>query len=203
MKTYNLDPKTIQSIYCIGRNYKDHIKELKNETPTKPLVFLKSKGSLSFGDNVDFLNLSDDIQQELEIVLQIGKNLKVERLGLGIDFTARDLQDDIKKKGHPWTLAKSQKGFCYLGKFLEVSQIDINNLNLKLYKNDKLQQEGESKDMIFSFDYIINYISGFCNLLEGDIIFTGTPSGVSRLESGDKLEGHLNDYKLIELVVSM
>lgn len=201
-------------IICIGRNYVDHAKELKNEVPTEPVFFFKPDTAILPKKQPFYIpNFTNDLHYELELVVKInklGKNIKEKfahtyysEIGLGIDFTARDIQKQCKEKGLPWEKAK---GFDYSApvgnEFLQVSDIgDVNNIDFKLTKNGEDVQIGNSKNMIFSIDQIISYISQFVTLKIGDLIFTGTPAGVGKVEIGDLLEGYIGEKKLLSLKV--
>jgi 2-keto-4-pentenoate hydratase/2-oxohepta-3-ene-1,7-dioic acid hydratase in catechol pathway len=195
-------------IICIGRNYVDHAKELNNPVPSQPLVFMKpATAVLRNGNDFYHPDFSDNIHFELELVLKICKNGKYieekyasdyyEEIGLGIDFTARDLQDKCKAKGHPWEIAKAFDNSAVVGDFVQKSDLDITNIDFKLTQNGVIQQEGNSKDLIFSFDTLISYVSKFFTLQQGDLLFTGTPAGVGPISVGDKLEGFLGEESLL------
>ena len=201
-------------IICIGRNYVDHAKELNNAVPTEPVFFFKPDTAILPKKQPFYIpDFTDDLHYEVEVVVKInklGKNIKEKfahtyynEIGLGIDFTARDVQKECKSKGLPWEKAK---GFDYsapMGEtFLELKEIeDLNDLNFSLYKNGEVVQNGNTKDMIFKIDQIISYISQFVTLKIGDLIFTGTPAGVGKVEIGDVLEGYIEDRKLLSLKV--
>ncbi|MCB0645283.1 MAG: fumarylacetoacetate hydrolase family protein [Saprospiraceae bacterium] len=199
-------------IFCIGRNYADHAKELKNDLPEEPMIFMKPSTALVI-DGKPFYHpaFSEKIHHELEIVLKISKNGKhispefasgyYEEVGLGIDFTARDLQEKLKGKGHPWELAKAFDQSAILGDFIPKTETDLSGIEIKLLKNGEVQQQGNSRDMIFDFDTLIVYISKFFTLQKGDLIYTGTPPGVSKVEIGDALEGFLGERKLLHCEV--
>ena len=194
-------------IFCIGRNYADHAKELNNDVPDEPVVFMKPPTALLKG-NRDFYHpeFSENIHHELELVLRIAKNGKhisrkfasnyYEQLTVGIDFTARDIQAKLKEKKHPWEIAKGFDGSAVLGEWRSIKDFDTNNINFSLSKNDELVQQGNSKDMLFDFDVIIEYVSQFFTLQQGDLIYTGTPAGVSKVSIGDSLKGYLNNEML-------
>ncbi|PLW95882.1 MAG: 2-hydroxyhepta-2,4-diene-1,7-dioate isomerase, partial [Marinilabiliales bacterium] len=177
-------------IICNGRNYVEHAKELSNPVPKKPVFFLKPDTSLLQKNNPFFYpSFSEDVHYEVELVLRICKNGRhieekfasnyFDEIGIGIDFTARDIQSECKKKGLPWEIAKAFDQSAPIGKFIKTSQIiDLSNINFSLKINDEIRQQGNSNDMIFSFDQIIAYVSKFITLREGDYIFTGTPEGV-------------------------
>lgn len=200
-------------IIAIGRNYTDHAKELNNPVPTEPVVFMKPDTALLKENKAFYLpDFSNDIQHEIEVVIKIGKEGKniaekfaskyYEELSLGIDFTARDLQQRCKEKGLPWEIAKSFDHSSPIGKFIPVSSLEnINDLDFSLMKNKELVQKGNTREMIFSFDRIIAYVSSFFTLKKGDLIYTGTPAGVSSVAIGDQLEGYLNNEKIIEVLI--
>ena len=192
-------------IICIGRNYLEHAKELANNIPKEPLFFLKPDSAIQPKGHPFFIpDFSNNIHYEIELVLKICKNGKninekfahtyYKEIGLGIDFTARDLQDKCKKLGLPWEIAKGFDGSAQISNsFINKKNLDINNINFHLKLNNNLVQSGNSKDLIFSFDKIISYISKFYTLKTGDLIYTGTPAGVGKVNIGDKLSGFIND----------
>ncbi|MEO1517963.1 MAG: fumarylacetoacetate hydrolase family protein [Bacteroidota bacterium] len=195
-------------IICIGRNYVDHAKELNNPVPSQPLVFMKPSSALLVNDKPFYHpEFSQDIHYEVEVVLKIGKNGRhvqeefahkyVEQIGLGIDFTARDIQARCKAKGHPWEIAKGFDGSAVLSPFIPIADIpDRTAIRFQLHKNGELVQDGNTKDLIFSFDHIITYVSQYFKLNMGDLIYTGTPAGVGPIQIGDLLEGHLEGRKM-------
>jgi len=191
-------------IFCIGRNYVDHAKELNNPVPEQPVVFMKPKTALLL-DNKDFYipEFSKDVHYELEIVLRLCKNGKhvspkyasdyYDEISLGIDFTARDIQKKCKEKGHPWELAKAFDHSAVVGEFIPFDSIeDLQNKPFELIKNGDRVQQGFAKDMIFDFNYIICYLSKHFTLNKADLIFTGTPAGVGKVEIGDNLKGNFD-----------
>jgi len=192
-------------IICIGRNYLAHVKELDNALPTEPLFFMKPETALlPAGEPFPYPDFSQEIHYETELVLRICKTGKAineksaseyyDAITVGIDFTARDLQNKCKAKGHPWEIAKSFDYSAPMGEFTEISALkhpDDINFGMKL--NGEWVQQGHSRDMIFSFDRIVSYVSRFVTLNEGDCIFTGTPQGVGEVHIGDKLELFLED----------
>ena len=196
-------------IICIGRNYLNHVKELNNQISKEPLFFLKPDTAIQPKGHPFFIpDFSDNIHYELELVLKISKNGKnidkrfshkyFNEIGIGIDFTARDIQEECKKNGHPWEKAKGFDGSAQVSqKFINKNSLDLNNISFKLEINQAIVQIGNSKDMIYSFDYIISYISKFYTLRAGDLIFTGTPSGVGQVKIGDKLEGYIFEEKML------
>ena len=200
-------------IICIGRNYIDHIKELSNQKPLNPVVFLKPDSSI-IAKNQNFIipSFSNEIQHEVELVIKINKVGKhidksfshkyYDEIGLGIDFTARDIQNNLKEKGHPWEKSKAFDNSCMVGKFLKKETLeDISKIEFSLIKNNELVQSGCSNDMLWKIDELISYVSQYFTLKIGDLIFTGTPSGVSKVESGDILEGYLLSNKMFTLKV--
>ena len=198
-------------IICIGRNYHDHISELKNKITKEPLFFLKPDTAIQPKGHPFFVpDFSNNIHYEVELVIKISKNGKnineqfshkyYEEIGLGIDFTARDIQNQCKELGHPWEKAKGFDGSAQIShKFINKNDLDLNNICFKLEKNKQIVQNGNSKDMIYSFDYIISYVSKFYTLRAGDLIYTGTPAGVDRVEIGDKLIGYLEEEKILSV----
>ncbi len=189
-------------VICIGRNYADHAKELNNPLPEKPVVFMKPSTALLVNNKPFFLpDFSREIHHELEVVLKICRNGRhieprfahkyFSQVGLGIDFTARDVQAACKKKGHPWEIAKAFDDSAPLGKFYSKEELELEDLRFELYKNGNPVQLGNTRDMIFSFAEIISYVSRYFRLLQGDLIFTGTPAGVGPVQRGDVLEAFL------------
>tara|TARA_B000000532_G_scaffold211806_1_gene181607 strand:- start:130 stop:741 length:612 start_codon:yes stop_codon:yes gene_type:complete len=200
-------------IICIGRNYIDHIKELSNQKPLNPVVFLKPDSSI-IAKNQNFIipSFSNEIHHEVELVIKINKVGKhidksfshkyYDEIGLGIDFTARDIQSNLKEKGHPWEKSKAFDNSCMVGKFLKKEKLeDISKIEFSLIKNNELVQSGRSNDMLWKIDELISYVSQYFTLKIGDLIFTGTPSGVSKVESGDILEGYILTNKMFTLKV--
>lgn len=195
-------------IICIGRNYIDHAKELNNPVPKSPLIFLKPSTALLLDEKPFYHpDFSTNIHYELEVVLKICKNGKAipekfadtyyQQIGLGIDFTARDLQDQLKEKGQPWELAKSFDHSACIGQFIDKSEVDLSALPFTLTKNGTVVQSGNTADLIFNFNYLISYISQFFTLQTGDLIFTGTPAGVGKITIGDEYEGYLFEKHLL------
>lgn len=200
-------------IICVGRNYADHAAELKNEVPSEPVIFMKPKNAL-LQDNHPFYypEFSQNLHYECELVLRICKNGKhiqekfaskyYDQMSVGIDFTARDLQDKQKAKGLPWEIAKSFDNSAVVGKFIPIApELDKSDINFCLYKNKQIVQQGNTKDLLFSFDTLITYISKFFTLNIGDLIFTGTPAGVGPVVVGDALEAFIEDDSLLEFSV--
>ncbi len=199
-------------IICIGRNYTEHAKELNNAVPTKPVFFLKVDTALLTKNKPFYLpSFSTDIHYELELVVKInrvGKHIEerfanryYDEVGLGIDITARDLQNEAKKKGLPWEIAKSFDNSAPISnEFVKLADLP-KNINFKLEIDEKQVQNGYSDDMIFSIDKIISYISQFYTLKIGDLIFTGTPSGVGQLKVGNKLKAYLGDKLMMNFEI--
>ena len=200
-------------IICIGRNYIDHIKELSNQKPMNPVVFLKPDSAV-IAKNQNFIipSFSNEIHHEVELVIKINKVGKhidkffshkyYDEIGLGIDFTARDIQNNLKEKGHPWEKSKAFDNSCMVGNFLKKEKIeDISKIEFSLKKNNEVVQSGCSNDMLWKIDELISYVSQYFTLKIGDLIFTGTPSGVSKVESGDILEGYISSFKMFTLKV--
>lgn len=199
-------------IICIGRNYSEHALELGNNVPAEPMFFLKPETALLPKRNpLYYPSFTANLQYELEVVFKIcrlGKNIQKKfahkyynEIGLGIDFTARDLQQQCKLDGHPWEKAKAFDGSAVLGnKFIPKEQFnDINNLSFQLLQNGSAVQSGNTKDMIFTIDELIEHVSQFFTLKIGDLIFTGTPSGVGGVSIDDRLEGFLENEKLVSV----
>lgn len=200
-------------LICIGRNYVDHAKELNNAVPEKPVFFLKPDSALVRNNKPFFYpDFSEDVHHEIELVIRIqrlGRSIPerfahryYSEIGLGVDFTARDLQREMKKKGLPWEIAK---GFDYSAPVSHLIPLQEAgapaNIGFHLQVNGKTVQQGSSSEMIFSFDRIIAYVSGFMTLKTGDLIFTGTPAGVGPVKIGDHLEGYLGDQKMMDFYV--
>ena len=200
-------------IICIGRNYVNHAKELGNQIPSEPLFFLKPETAIQPKGHPFFIpDFSDDIHYEVELVVKIdkiGKNIEeifackyYSQVGLGIDFTARDVQDDCKAKGLPWEKAKGFDGAAQISRtFINKSELDLNNISFRLEKNGEQVQVGNSKDMLFAFDAIIAHISKFYTLKIGDLIYTGTPEGVGKVEEGETLKGFIGDKEMLKIAV--
>ena len=201
-------------IFCIGRNYVEHIKELKNEQPDDPVIFTKPDTALVRNNNPFYYpDFSKDVHHEVELVLRIskeGKNIEekfatkyFDSIGVGIDFTARDLQQKAKTKGLPWDIAKGFNGSAPLSdKFIPIAEFkNLADINFKLEVNGQLKQQGNTSLMLFPFGYIISYLSKFFTLKTGDMIFTGTPSGVGAVVPGDKLSAYIENDKLLEFEV--
>jgi len=201
-------------IFAIGRNYVEHIQELNNERPTDPVIFTKPDTAILNNNSPFFYpSFSKDIHHEVELVLRIskeGKNIEekfgsryYDAIGIGIDFTARDLQQHAKEKGLPWDIAKGFNGSAPISDtFVLVDKIkDVRNINFKLEVNGKLKQQGNTSLMLFPFDYIVSYLSKFFTLKTGDLIFTGTPKGVGPVSPSDTLSAYIEDEKLLEFQV--
>lgn len=200
-------------IICVGRNYLDHAKELKNEVPSEPVIFLKPDTALLPKRNPFFIpSFSDDVHHELELVVRIdrlGKSIEerfapryYSEVTVGIDFTARDVQSALKAKGLPWEKAKAFDGSAPIGDFVKLSELgDVQSLDLRLENNGQIVQEGNTKDMLFSVDKVISHVSQFMTLKIGDLIFTGTPAGVAKVKENDHLTAFLNDKQLLSIKV--
>jgi acylpyruvate hydrolase len=197
-------------ILCVGRNYVEHIKELNNDMPTEPIIFMKPDTAINRMRDFYIPDYSDNIHYEVELVLKIntiGKNIPVQfahkyydEIAVGIDFTARDIQNKAMEKGHPWLIAKGFDNSAPISKFLPKSRFsDMNNIQFGLKVNDEDRQKGNSGLMINNFDYLIHYISRFITLKIGDLIFTGTPAGVGPVKAGDKLKAYIEDEVLLEI----
>lgn len=191
-------------IICIGRNYAKHIEELQNEKPENPVIFLKPDSAV-LSKNMPFVipSFSNEVHYEVEVLVKIckvGKHISQKfapsyynEIGLGIDFTARDLQNQLREKGLPWEKAKAFDGSALVGNFVSKNELgDLGNLSFSLYKNQELVQGGNTNAMLWKIDEIISYVSQFFTLKIGDIIFTGTPAGVGKVNEKDTLVGTLN-----------
>jgi acylpyruvate hydrolase len=201
-------------IFAIGRNYAEHIKELNNERPDEPVIFTKPDTAI-LRNNAPFYHpdFSNDIHYEAELVLRIskeGKNIQeqfskkyYDAIGIGIDFTARDLQQKAKEKGLPWDIAKGFNGSAPISdKFIPVSEFkDLKDINFSLSVNGENRQQGNTSLMLFSFDYIVSYLSKYFTLRTGDLIFTGTPKGVGPVKIGDRLSASIENEKLLEFEI--
>lgn len=205
--------KLTMKIIAIGRNYAEHAKELNNPVPTTPVIFMKPDTAL-LKDNKPFYlpEFSQDVHHEIEVVLKISKEGKhidekfaagyYDEIALGIDFTARDIQSKHKEKGLPWELAKAFDGSAPVSNFVPKSKFaDLYNLNFHLNVNGETRQSGNTKDLLFSFEKIIAFVSKYITLKKGDLIYTGTPEGVAKVNIGDRLEGYLENEQLFDFYV--
>lgn len=200
-------------LICIGRNYTAHIDELENEKPKDPVVFIKSDSAVLPKDQDFYLpSFSNNVHHEVELLVKItkvGKHIAKEfahkyydEVGLGIDFTARDVQDVLKSKGLPWEKAKSFDGSAVIGKWVSKSNYrNLNELRFSLKKNNELVQSSNSELMLWKIDELISYVSQFFTLKKGDILFSGTPAGVSKVNTGDVLEGFIEDESFFNISV--
>ncbi|MCJ7467262.1 MAG: fumarylacetoacetate hydrolase family protein [Maribacter sp.] len=200
-------------IICIGRNYADHIKELANERPVDPVVFIKPDSAILPKDQDFYIpDFTKEVHHEVEVLIKIkkvGKHIDAkfahnyyDEIGLGIDFTARDLQSQLKEKGLPWEKAKGFDGAAVIGRWLPKNDFsDLNNLNFSLLKNGQIVQKGNTSLMLWKIDDLIAYVSQFFMLKKGDIIFTGTPAGVGRIATNDYLSGILEGHELFTVKV--
>ncbi len=197
-------------IICIGRNYAEHAKEMKSDVPTEPVFFLKPETALLKDKDFYYPEFTKDLHHEVEIVLKISKNGKhiaeefasqyYNEIGIGIDFTARDLQMKCKEKGLPWEKAKAFDSAAPIGDFVPKENFtSLKNISFQLNINGNQRQVGNTKDLIFSFEKIISYVSQFITLKTGDLIFTGTPEGVSAVNIGDVLEASIENKKMLHL----
>ncbi len=213
-KIFTKNKLILMRIFAIGRNYVEHIQELNNERPDEPVVFTKPDTAL-LRNNAPFYypDFSTDIHHEVELVLRIckeGKNIQekfagkyYDSIGVGVDFTARDLQKKAKEKGLPWDIAKGFNGSAPLSDALRPASDfkDLKDINFSLSVNGEVRQQGNTSLMLFSFDFIISYLSRFFTLRTGDLIFTGTPKGVGPVKVGDTLAAFIEDEKLLEFEV--
>lgn len=198
-------------IICVGRNYADHAKEMKADLPTVPVIFMKPKNAILLPEKPLFYpEFTDDLQFETELVVKISKNGKYiqerfahkyyDAITVGLDFTARDIQTDLKKKGLPWELSKSFDASAAVGKFVPIVKgMNIHELTFELKKNGNTVQKGDSRDMIFSVNEIIEYVSQFITINIGDLIFTGTPAGVGPVNVYDKLDAYIEGDHLLHV----
>lgn len=200
-------------IIAVGRNYAEHAKELNNPVPALPVIFMKPDTAL-LKDNKPFYHpdFSQDVHHEIELVLKIckeGKHISekfaanyYDEVGLGVDFTARDIQQRHKEKGLPWELAKAFDGSAPISAFVPKQQFEnIYNINFKLDVNGENRQTGNTANLLFSFEYIIAFVSQYITLKKGDLIYTGTPAGVARVAVGDRLEGYLESEKMLDFYI--
>jgi 2-keto-4-pentenoate hydratase/2-oxohepta-3-ene-1,7-dioic acid hydratase in catechol pathway len=200
-------------LICIGRNYAQHISELKSEKPSEPVVFLKPDTAILLKKQPFFIPyFSNEVHHEVEVLVKINRVGKYidskfahkyyEQIGLGIDFTARDLQQELKGKGLPWEKSKAFDGSAVIGKWVSKSNYEnINNIPFSLLKNNQVVQSSTTKDMLWGIDEIIAYVSQYFTLKIGDIIFTGTPSGVSKVQSNDSLKGYIGEEEFFSIKV--
>lgn len=199
-------------IICVGRNYVAHAAELQNAIPSEPVIFLKPDTAL-LKDNAPFYlpSFSNDVHHEVEVVFKIGKEGKnieekfahkyIEEIGLGIDFTARDIQNKLKSAGLPWELAKGFNGSAVISSFLPVSGLDLHNLNFSLTKNGQEVQKSNTSLVLFSIETVISFVSKYFTLKKGDLIYTGTPEGVGPVKIGDRLIGYLEGKEMFNFEV--
>ena len=200
-------------LICIGRNYTEHIKELKNEKPIDPIVFLKPDTAILLKKQPFFIpDFSKDVHHEVEILVKINKVGKhidkkfahkyYKEIGLGIDFTARDLQSQLKAKGLPWEKAKAFDGAAVIGKWVSKNEFkNVDDINFSLHKNETVVQHGNTSLMLWKIDELIEYVSKYFTLKIGDIIFTGTPAGVGKVIANDKLKGYIENKELFSITV--
>ncbi|QBA63603.1 fumarylacetoacetate hydrolase family protein [Muriicola soli] len=200
-------------LICIGRNYTEHIKELSNERPDDPVVFIKPDSAVLPKEQAFYIpEFTEEVHYEVEVLVKIkkvGKHIDTrfahkyyDEIGLGIDFTARDLQAKLKEKGLPWEKAKGFDGAAVIGKWLPKKQFEgMGQLNFDLSKNGEIVQQGNTADMLWSIDELISYVSRFFTLKKGDILFTGTPSGVGKVSPNDYLSGRLEGVEMFRLKI--
>ncbi len=200
-------------LICIGRNYTEHIKELENERPSDPVVFLKPDTAILLKKQPFFIpDFSNDVHHEVEILVKINRVGKYidkkfahkyyKEIGLGIDFTARDLQSQLKTKGLPWEKSKAFDGSAVIGNWLSTEELkNVDNINFTLQKNDVIIQQGNTSHMLWKIDELIEYVSKYFTLKIGDIIFTGTPAGVGPVAVNDKLKGFIGDVEMFSIQV--
>jgi len=199
-------------ILCIGRNYADHAKEMNAEVPSEPLFFLKPDTALNREKYLYYPDFTNDLHHEVEIVVKISKTGKCieeqfasnyySEIGLGIDFTARDIQKQCKEKGLPWEKAKAFDNSAVISnEFIPVNTLNLNDLNFSLKINGNTVQKGNTANMLFSINQLIVHLSKFFTLKTGDLIYTGTPEGVGPVKKGDKINGFINDKELFSVEV--
>lgn len=199
-------------IICIGRNYAKHIEELQNEKPENPVIFLKPDSAILAKNQPFFIpSFSNDIHYEVEVLVKINKVGKYieekfahkyyDEIGLGIDFTARDVQQQCKEKGLPWEKAKAFDGSAVIGNFYNKKDFNLDNLSFQLLKNNEIVQDGNTQSMLWKIDELISYVSQYFTLKKGDIIFTGTPAGVGKVSENDVLLGKIEGLKAFEIRV--
>lgn len=182
----------IHNIWAVGRNYSEHAKELGNDLPTEPMIFLKAGSCLSEGNDVILSPHALGVHHEIEMVLQFGADLQIHAYGLALDLTDRDMQNRLKNQGHPWTLAKSFKNSCPVSRLIPLQSLnEINNFDLELYINGELRQKGNTSQLIFSPQVLMNFVQKHFPVKPYDLLLTGTPAGVGPLHKGDKLVAKL------------
>lgn len=200
-------------IFCIGRNYAKHAKELNNKVPSQPLIFMKPSSAMNASTEVPYPSFTSELHYELELTLLIAKTGKdiplaeagdyYSELGLGIDYTARDVQKRCKEKGHSWEIAKAFDNSASFSMFYPKSKFDLSNIQFHLEVNDKTVQKGATKDLIFKLDYLVHHVSKYFTLERGDMLMTGTPAGVGPVKEGDRLKAYLEgDLVLENLIIS-
>ena len=200
-------------ILCIGRNYEEHARELKNPLPPEPVVFSKPDSAILRANNPFFIpDFANEFHHEVEIVVRInrlGKNIApqfanryYEEIGIGIDFTARDLQDELRSKGLPWEKCKAFDGSAAISEFVSKSRYkDVQNINFRLDINGQTRQKGNTFDMIFTIDQIIAHVSEYFTLKIGDLIYTGTPAGVGTVAIGDRLQAYIEEEVMMDFLI--
>jgi acylpyruvate hydrolase len=183
----------IRNIWCIGRNYKLHAQELGNEVPIKPLIFLKAGSCATVNSNEIILpDWTTEVHHEVELALKFNSHLQVVEAAVALDLTERSLQAEAKKNGTPWTIAKSFHAACPVSSFFTVKNLNaLSDLEINLWVNDEHRQHGKISDMIFGFDQIIEHVKEHFPVCPGDLLLTGTPAGVARLERGDKVKAEI------------
>lgn len=199
-------------IIAIGRNYAEHTKELNNTPPTQPVIFLKPDTAV-LKNNQAFYHpdFSTNIHHEVEVIVKISKEGKYiakkfaykyyNEVSVGIDFTARDIQEKLKQNGLPWAIAKAFDNSAPVGSFISKEGLNLANLNFRLEVNNSIKQQGNTSDMLFTIDDMIAFASQFFTLKKGDLLFTGTPAGVGKINIGDRLTGYIEDVKLLDFEV--
>ncbi|MBK8956324.1 MAG: fumarylacetoacetate hydrolase family protein [Saprospiraceae bacterium] len=198
------------TLFCVGRNYTEHAKELSNQVPTEPVIFLKPPTAILPEDRALYYpDFTKDLHHEIELIFKIQKKGKsipehlvwdyISHVSVGIDFTARDLQQKCKEKSLPWEISKAFDYSAVIGKWIPLEELKKDQLNFELKINNQTVQKGNNSEMVFSVPFLINYLTRFFKINKGDILFTGTPAGVGPVKIGDHLEGFLNGELMFEL----
>lgn len=185
------------SIWCVGRNYADHAKELGNSVPTTPMIFLKAGSCIVPSGPVRLPSFSEDVHFEVELAIQLGEDLTPARGAVAVDLTARDLQNKCKKQGHPWEIAKSFHESCPLGSFFSLQGVELSKLQLVLTVNGEVRQNGQTADMVFDVPTLVDYVKKHFPVRAGDLLLTGTPKGVGRILPGDHLKATVRNESTV------
>lgn len=213
MSTSNTAKTFNGNIFCIGRNYAEHVRELGNTVEADPIVFMKPTSSLINGNTIILPSFSSEIHYETELVVMISKECRnvseeqakncFDKIAIGLDLTARDLQSKLKTKGLPWLLSKGFDNSCYISEFTDKSRVkDIDAIPISMELNGERKQHDTTRSMIFTIPFLISFLSQYFTLKPGDVLFTGTPSGVGKLEKGDKVKISIDGIISQELLVT-